>query len=100
MKFTERELRLIGTLSRKDEWKDVEITRKSDREGDLQIEGEDANGKFGAWLVLAAIRNANWTGRTIASMTDYPSMARSGDWSGVRDTSEDKLWEIFDNLGS
>ncbi len=28
-------------------------------------------------------------------MTDYPDMARSGDWSGVRDSSEAAIWRIF-----
>lgn len=97
MRFTAKELRLIGTLSQKYEWKEVTIIRKSDREGDLQIEGEDAEGKFGAWLVLAAIREADWTSRRISRRTDYPTMAYEGDWSGVRDTSEEKLWDIFDH---
>ena len=71
------------------------------REYELSFEGErpgfgknDPPMKFSACLVLSCIRELfNWT--KFAEMTDYPEMVREGDWSGVRDTSWEKLWRIF-----
>jgi hypothetical protein len=74
----------------------VVVERKSDRLFDLRLEGRTSDGVvFGAWLVLGMIGELPWTQKNIAEMTDYPSMCMRGDWSGVRDTDEDKLWAIF-----
>ena len=92
MKLTARECHLIALLHPGVET----IKRQSDREFDLHIEGKDGIGRFGAWLVLSAISGlTDWTCRHIAKLTDYPEMCESGDWSGMRDTDNDKLWHIF-----
>ena len=62
----------------------------------LQFTGKNRGYDFSATLLLSCIRElTQWTSPTSANMTDYPEMVREGDWSGVRDTSEEKLWEIF-----
>ena len=108
--LTERETKLINLLD-----SHVRINREtikrgrhedgvwvsSEKEFELSFEGErpgfgksDPPMKFSACLVLSCIRELfNWT--KFADMTDYPEMVREGDWSGVRDTSWDKLWRIF-----
>ena len=87
----------------------TKVFRKSAKEFDIEIEGEmpsSLKGKrhemfpFTAWLPLYAIREClNWTNEEIAWMTDYPSMVMSGDWSGIRDSSHEKIWAIFDRHG-
>ena len=58
--------------------------------------GEKSSCRFEAWLPLIAIRElTNWCSWEIAEMTDYPEMAHSGDWSGVRDTDRESILEIF-----
>lgn len=77
----------------------VVISRRSDRECDLTVEGKTVDGiGFSAWLVLGMISNLPWTTKKIAEMTDYPMMAMEGDWSGVRDTDDEKLWTIFNTF--
>ena len=48
------------------------------------------------WLPLIVIRRTNWT--RLAHLSDYPEMVASGDWSGIRDSSRDKIWTMFFNL--
>jgi hypothetical protein len=71
--------------------------RKSEMDFDVVVRCKsDTMGTFGAWLPLVAIRELTvWTRREIASMTDYPEMTEEGDWSGVRDTNREAIWEIF-----
>lgn len=73
------------------------IERNSDRWGDLDISGKSGSIRFEAWLPLSAISElTDWTSPKIANKTDYPGMARSGDWSGVRDTNRETIFDIFD----
>jgi hypothetical protein len=79
-----------------DNAKVVDSKRKSDRDFDVNVECTSDLCKFSLWLPKAAIRSlVDWTRPEVASMTDHPEMAMEGDWSGVRDTDEEKLWEIF-----
>lgn len=72
------------------------VERKSDRDFDVKIECSSNVCKFGIWLPLGAIRELTpWISPAIANMTDHPEMVMEGDWSGVRDTSTDKIWAIF-----
>jgi hypothetical protein len=75
----------------------VEVERKSGREFDLTVRYRDTNRMLtGAWLPLGCIREmTKWTTPAIANMTDYPTMARHGDWSGVRDSEVETIWAIF-----
>lgn len=74
----------------------VTINRKSDADFDVRIECTSDLCAFGMWLPLGAIRSlTQWPSREIANMTDHPEMTMEGDWSGVRDTSTDKIWAIF-----
>jgi mRNA-degrading endonuclease YafQ of YafQ-DinJ toxin-antitoxin module len=97
MKLTSREISLLNKLGKGHDIESVE--RKSDREFDLAIKGKDHQLRcgFSGWLILMAIRELTiWTSQAVAKHTDYPQMALDGDWSGVRDTSNEKLWYIFD----
>lgn len=74
------------------------IERRSPREFDLGISGWFAQfstpHKFSAWLPLAVIGEANWV--ELADHSDYPSMVWDGDWSGIRDSSEEAIWRMFE----
>jgi hypothetical protein len=99
--MTKNEIDLVTKLASKEGWVEYTVSRKSDREYDLHIEGKSQRMGcgFSAWLVLAAIRELTmWTSPAVAEMTDYPNMAFEGDWSGVRDTNEDSLWMIFNKF--
>lgn len=106
MKLTTREITLIGEVSRARGYAVEAVERRSDREFDLSFSGKltrksSAGCGFSAWLVLAFIGTLPWTGPRVAGRTDYPEMAREGDWSGVRDTNDARLWEIFhENLSA
>lgn len=73
------------------------ITRRSEREFDLDIDGlrgEDMH-LFSAWLPLLIVRElVEWCDGRVALLTDYPSMVAEGDWSGVRDSDPKRVWEI------
>lgn len=78
--------------------KDVYVERKSEKDFDLVIHGY-FNCAFSAWLPLGSINERlNWCSKEIARMTDYPEMVMEGDWSGVRDSEEEKIWEIFNKF--
>jgi len=80
------------------------VERISDREYDLRIEGKYSEKDkympgvaFSAWLPLLAIRElVPWTDNEVASRTDHPEMCEQGDWSGMRDSSKETLWLIFE----
>lgn len=73
----------------------LEVTEVGEREFDLHFKGVKGHTIFG-WLPLGFIRQlVPWTSFDVAFMTDYPEMAAEGDWSGVRDSSEEKIWAIF-----
>lgn len=86
----------------------VKAERNSDREYDLKIEGVYsekstymAGISYSAWLPLLAIRElTDWTSKNIASHTDYPDMCEQGDWSGMRDSSKEAIWTIFEKYVS
>jgi hypothetical protein len=99
--MTKNEIDLVTKLANREGWADYTVSRKSDREYDLHIEGssQKMGCTFSAWLVLAAIRSLTlWTSWKVAEMTDYPEMAMEGDWSGVRDSNEESLWAIFNKF--
>lgn len=99
MKMTQREWRIVEVYLKamnKGKVSNVVVTRRSDREFDLSVEGMVNDYGFSAWLVLGCISTrTNWCLPELANMTDYPDMVKMGDWSGVRDTDNDKLWTIF-----
>lgn len=100
MKLTHRECRLIELLRVAQQWTTFEVERKTDREYDLAINGKStkygSEGGFSAWAILAAIQGlTDWTRPSVAGMSDYPDMAMGGDWSGIRDTDDGKLWAMF-----
>ncbi len=91
-----------------DAYKIEKITRKSEKEFDVEMECEvttaSPTGKaeplvYGSteWLPLAVIRAVTWP--RYADMSDYPMMVAEGDWSGIRDSSRETKWEIFAEAG-
>ena len=94
--MTEREKGIVGELS----YQSVVVRRGSDREFDLNLEGTKKDGMgFGAWLPLAIIAQSDWP--KLAAYSDYPEMVAvtaewpDPDWSGIRDSSEEKIWDMF-----
>ena len=80
------------------------VISRSDRLYDIRVEGicrmDDLSEpvRFSAWLPLAAIRAlVPWRRPEVARMTDYPEMVLAGDWSGVRDSSDERIWRIFEH---
>jgi hypothetical protein len=74
----------------------VSIERKSDKDYDVKFEGTSDFANFAMWLPLGAIRElVQWTSPNVARMSDYPEMVMEGDWSGIRDSSSEKIWAIF-----
>jgi hypothetical protein len=63
-----------------------------------QIKGENASGfGFEARLGLWAIRDLiNWP--NYSGWFDYPEMVRQGDWSGVRDSSNESIENFYNEV--
>lgn len=78
-------------------------SRRSEREFDISIEGtrpleygtSQEPMKFSGWLPLSIIRLSNWSAGEIRRLSDYPDMVKSGDWSGIRDSSNNSHWCMF-----
>lgn len=105
MIITQNEMNLICKYLEKTNASVSRIERQSDDEFDLIISGERIEKglrepvRFSAWLPLGAIRDlTQWTRKEIANMTSYPEMVLEGDWSGVRDSSKDQQWAIFEKF--
>jgi hypothetical protein len=104
--MNQKEINLVNRLAIKCGIEDLKVTRRSDREYDLSLEGRFGKDypymggvAFSAWLPLLAIRELTmWTEESIASLTDYPDMTAEGDWSGMRDSEPDTIWFIFDRF--
>ena len=102
--LTLNEQALIASVYPKRNFTLTQTERQSDREYDVIVRGlhwveGGQRSHFSAWLPLAFIREkVRWTSPEIAAMTDYPAMAVAGDWSGVRDTSSEKIWAILDRF--
>jgi len=95
-KLSNAEKIILLALAKKEGWKNYKIRRKSAKPFDIGIEGDSNRGMFGADLMLSAIANfVNWTSPAVARISDYPSMAMEGDWSGIRDSSDEKIEAIF-----
>lgn len=98
--MTDNEKKLIARLGNLE---DLKVSRRSNREYDLNLEGRfgpDApymsGVNFSAWLPLFAIRELTvWTKKEIAQYTNYPDMTMEGDWSGMRDSEPENIWLIF-----
>lgn len=73
------------------------IERRSDDEFDFGFSYVSPDGwNTSAWLPLAVIRSSDWI--FLASFSDYPEMVLHGDWSGIRDSSKESIWEMFHTI--
>jgi hypothetical protein len=105
VKLSEIESELIEMVRNQDLWvKDsLTIERLSSQPFALRISGKKSYTKpsettydFSCSLILASIASLlRWSSPAIASLTDHPDLARQGDWSGVRDSDDDKIYYIF-----
>lgn len=99
MKLSHSEIKMLDKFlfleKRGKSVQDVEISRRSEKEYDITVRGRyTETSSFSAWLPLGMISvGMDWT--KVAHMTDYPEMVCAGDWSGVRDSSEEAIWAIF-----
>ena len=101
--MTPSEMKVVERLISKCHLEDLKITHRSNRQFDIVLDGRYgtnahymAGVAFTAWLPLMAIRElVNWTSREVAQNTDYPEMCMTGDWSGMRDSSNEKVWAVF-----
>lgn len=104
--MTPNEKKIVARLVEKCHLADLKVSRRSDREYDLTLEGRYGKDSshvvgvaFSAWLPLLAIRELTfWPSEEIASCTNYPDMAMEGDWSGVRDSEPENIWFIFERF--
>lgn len=98
--MTSKEKQLVEVLSKKKGWENVQVTRRSDREFDLGLNGKSGNNTtFSAWLPLASIGAlTEWTTKEVAQHTNYPDMCMEGDWSGMRDSDNENIWFVFENF--
>jgi hypothetical protein len=94
--LTKLEIETLGILCRRNRWNYVNIEKKNDREFDIHISGES----FSARMPLSVISNTNWADDSIWDLTD--AYGKKGlvppqghDWSGIRDSSEEQIWEMF-----
>lgn len=83
---------------------EIQFYRESDKEFDIHIEygfelqEGDHKVSGSAWLPLSFIKHMMvWTHPDCAELSDYPSMVVSGDWSGIRDSSKEVIWRIFEH---
>lgn len=96
------EQKMVDRLAEKAHLTNLSVSRRSEREYDLILEGNFGKGSpmagcaFTGWLPLFAVRElVLWTSREVAQYCDYPEMCEEGDWSGMRDSLPDNIWYIF-----
>jgi hypothetical protein len=78
------------------------VWRRSVRMYDLSIQGVEhttLDGKpfdmnFSAWIPLQVIHSVDWT--KFAGMSGHSTMVDMGDWSGIRDSSVEEIWGMFE----
>jgi hypothetical protein len=96
MNLTAKEQKLVDLLVKHDKITDLQITRKSEKEFDLELRGKEKSYHFISGLRLHAIKSlTTWPKASIANMSDYPEMVSMGDWSGIRDSSDEAIDAIF-----
>lgn len=103
IKLSEREKRVLDILIRKGHWTKYTLERKSDKEFDIIIDGEQDMGEnkwpFSAWMPLSIISGVNWADNKIWKLSDgYGNKGyipiQGYDWSGIRYSSKDAIWEM------
>lgn len=103
VKLSERENRVLDILRRKECWTKYTAERRSDKEFDIKIKGEQGIGEnkwpFSAWMPLSIISGVNWADNKIWKLSD--GYGKKGyipvqgyDWSGIRDSSNEAIWEM------
>ena len=110
LSFEEKEM--LWKIAKKEGWDEYNVIRQSSKLFDLIIEGEaDTQSlinpeqrqryKFSAWLPLSLISAIDWTNRKIWKLSDAygpPGYVppQGFDWSGIRDSSEEAIWKMFE----
>jgi hypothetical protein len=88
--LNQRERRLLKLVCDQQQRTIHEVDRRSDG---IYLRGTRTFGQAGpvdsnGYLEVMAIDLIDWTQPTWAQFTDYPEMARQGDWSAIRDTHD------------
>lgn len=106
VELTNTERRILDILKEKEIWTEWEVKRNSEREFDIHIDGKRNIGKvgecsygFSSWMPLAIIYNINWADSKIWKLSNgYGEKGyipcQGYDWSGIRDSSEDAIWQM------
>ena len=103
IKLSERENRVLDLLRRSEYWTKYAVERKSDKEFDIIINGEQGVGEnkwpFSAWMPLSIISGVNWADNKIWKLSDgYGNKGyipvQGHDWSGIRDSSNEAIWDM------
>jgi len=110
MELTKKEEKLVMLLAEKG-YNYIKFTRgESKEEFDIHMEGtcswpsyfekgEITTAKVSAFLPLAGIRElVNWCSDEVAIKCSYPTMAKTGDWSAIRDSNHVEIMDIFNTF--
>lgn len=97
--FTDTELALLKRAGERQQWVNVTVSRKSEREFDLKIDGtckieNEGPYHFGAWLPLSVLNIAYYD----RELCQYVDDDGTGDWSFVRDADEKYIWTMFNDV--
>ena len=97
MRITGEELTWLTSICEALKYTLLEVTRVSDRPFDLHFEAERKDDwKASAWLPLSLLSCVDWT--KLGDMSSYPQLTRDGDWSGIRDSTKEEIWAMFDHV--
>lgn len=101
--YREEELDLLFKVAARQRETIQTVKRQSRRLFDLTYAGEKMYGlkpkdvcNFSAWLPLSAVSACDWSTDTYADLSDYPGLVITGDWSGIRDTCKEGIWEMLE----
>lgn len=87
------ERKLLLAVAQRSGWILFKIEKRSFKMFDIHVQGKVKDGKdFFDWLPLSAIRLVNW--RQYADLSDYPMLVMRGDFTGIRDSEEERVWEM------
>jgi hypothetical protein len=93
---------LMRRLMKKDVMRpeEISIKRNSPKFFDISIEGIRHGDGYKCSFSSQGYRHVihslvDWCCPVVANMSDYPEMVEYGDWSGIRDSSEESIMNIF-----
>jgi hypothetical protein len=106
--LTANENELLKHVSKMGHWQSYEIVRTESKEYDLYIKGASKDSSsatkgttFISWLPLATLSVMNWAAPDIWELNNAYGVKGftppgGPDWSGIRDSSTETIWKMFD----